>query len=67
MTRRLARAGFPQRPDEGPLDYAARVAATRPEWAGRLQVVARAYVRSRYLEDAPVDELARAVRRFRTT
>jgi len=67
MTRRLARAGFPQRPDEGPLDYAARVAAIRPEWAGRLQVVARAYVRSRYLEDAPVDELARAVRRFRTT
>lgn len=67
MTRRLARLGHAQRPDEGPLDYARRVGALRPQWADEIARVARLYVRSRYLhaaDSARQDELARAVRAF---
>lgn len=69
LTRHLAREGLAQRPDEGPLDYARRVAAARPEWANEVQHIARLYLRSRYLHEpdrARQDELARAVRAFRT-
>lgn len=67
LTQRLARLGHAQRPDEGPLDYAQRVGALRPDWADAIAHVARLYVRSRYLhapDSARQDELTRAVRAF---
>jgi transglutaminase-like putative cysteine protease len=67
MTRQLAKLGYVQRPDEGPLDYAQHVGALRPEWAEAVAQVARLYVRSRYLhapDSARQDELTRAVRAF---
>ncbi|MEQ1438790.1 DUF3488 and transglutaminase-like domain-containing protein [Fontimonas sp. SYSU GA230001] len=67
ITRRLAQLGHAQRPDEGPLDYARRIGALRPDWAEQIAQVARLYVRSRYLhapDRARQDELARAVRAF---
>ena len=45
---RLARAGLPPRPSEGPLDYAERVAAARPEIADAIRALAARYVRARY-------------------
>lgn len=69
LTRRLARIGLAQRPDEGPRDYAQRVAAARPDWAEQIQLIARLYLRSRYLHEPDrvrQDELARAVRAFKT-
>lgn len=68
LTRRLAREGLAQRPEEGPLDYAQRVAAARPLWAHQIEHIARLYLRSRYLHEpdrARQDELARAVRAFK--
>ncbi|CAK0770455.1 protein-glutamine gamma-glutamyltransferase [Gammaproteobacteria bacterium] len=51
--RRLARAGIPRRPDEGPLAYAERVAVARPDLAHRVSLVARLYARLRYGRTAP--------------
>lgn len=48
--RRLARAGLPQKPGEGPQDFAVRVAQARPELAGAMQRVCALYLRLRYLE-----------------
>lgn len=65
LTRRLARQGLPQHPHEGPLDFARRVAATRPEWGAQIHAVAGLYARARYLEaDGDSRALALAVRRF---
>ena len=47
--RRLARAGFTQRPDEGPQDFAGRVAAARPDLAAAVDRVCALYLRLRYL------------------
>jgi protein-glutamine gamma-glutamyltransferase len=46
--RRLARAGLPRRPDEGPLDYARRAAARWPESATLFTALGDAYARLRY-------------------
>lgn len=67
LCARLARQGLPRRPDEGPLDYAERVAQARPELAGAVRGVARSYARLRYRDADPVElrrlrRLARAVR-----
>lgn len=67
-TRRLARFGYAQRPDEGPRDFVQRVVAREPALADPLQVVLDAYLRLRYAgEISPELEraFAQAVRRIR--
>lgn len=68
MGRRLGRLGLSPRPDEGPRDYAARVAAARPELAAAMDDLAERYVALRYGGgDTRRGRAAfrRAVRRFR--
>ncbi|MDB5986797.1 MAG: hypothetical protein JWR16_1850 [Nevskia sp.] len=69
VQRRLARSGLPQRPDEGPLDFARRVALARPELAAPLAKIASLYLQLRYLQTADAAgerRLAQAVAEFRT-
>ncbi len=66
--KRLARAGFEQRPDEGPQDFASRVAAGRPDLAAAVQAICVLYLRLRYLvgpDAAAQRELAQAVAALR--
>ncbi len=65
---RLARRGLVRGPSEGPLDFAARVAAQRPEWAATVWPIARLYAVLRYgpaSSPAQVRQLQRLTRRFR--
>lgn len=48
LCRKLARAGLPRAPHEGPRDYAARVSAARPELADAIEDLARRYLNLRY-------------------
>ena len=48
LCRRLARAGLPRAAHEGALDYAARIAAARPELAGTIFDLATRYSALRY-------------------
>jgi protein-glutamine gamma-glutamyltransferase len=67
-TRRLARFGYAQRPDEGPRDFVQRVIGREPALAGPLGVVLDAYLRLRYAGErsaALERDLAQAVRRIR--
>ncbi len=50
VRKRLARAGFEQRPDEGPLDFTLRVCAGRPDLATAMDRVCALYLRLRYLQ-----------------
>ncbi|MCK8515769.1 DUF3488 and transglutaminase-like domain-containing protein [Methylonatrum kenyense] len=45
---KLAARGLPRQPQEGPIDYARRVAEARPELAEEVQRIAQRYVASRY-------------------
>ncbi len=56
--RRLARAGIPREPWEGPQAYADRVARERPELAAAVHAAADAYAAARY---GPPDPQAQAV------
>jgi hypothetical protein len=51
--RKLARRGLVRDPAEGPLAYAERVAAARPEWAAEVRVITRTYARLRYGDGNP--------------
>lgn len=67
--RRLERQGLPRAPQEGPRDFAARVAAARPALAAGVEEITRLYTALRY-EAAPADEallgaLRREVQGFR--
>ena len=65
---RLARRGLARSAAEGPLDFAERVAADRPELAPPVWEIARLYAALRYGPTAPplaVRQLQRLVRRFR--
>ncbi len=65
---KLARAGFPRGPSEGPLDYARRLSASRPAQAATVEAIAAMYVELRYgsgADDARVAEFGRMVGRFR--
>jgi protein-glutamine gamma-glutamyltransferase len=53
--RRLAAAGLPRRPDEGPSDYARRVALTRPDLSAPVARFVDLYVRERYSPDSSAD------------
>ncbi len=48
LQARLARAGLPIRQSEGPIDYAERVAAERPELADAIRLLSARYVGLRY-------------------
>jgi transglutaminase-like putative cysteine protease len=48
LCHRLARAGLPRRPHEGPLAFAERAAARWPQWRGLLQRSATTYALLRY-------------------
>jgi hypothetical protein len=48
LCRKLARAGLPRAAHEGALDYAARVAAARPELAAAIHDLATRYSALRY-------------------
>jgi protein-glutamine gamma-glutamyltransferase len=66
LTRRLGRAGFPQRSSEGPQDYVARVARERPHWRAQLEAIARLYLGARYQTSAAdASGLRRAIRQLK--
>jgi transglutaminase-like putative cysteine protease len=68
--RKLARAGVPRAPHEGPRDYVDRVVAALPARAAELRAIGRLYEALRYGRHAPGDavrQLRRAVRRLRLT
>lgn len=48
LGRRLARAGLPRRPDEGPLAYVQRAALRWPQWSSLLRRIGENYALLRY-------------------
>ena len=48
LCRRLARAGLPRAPSEGPLAYVDRAAARWPRWSALLQRIGETYAALRY-------------------
>jgi len=48
VCRRLARAGLPRQPHEGPLAFAARASARWPQFAIALSAIGEAYAVLRY-------------------
>ena len=65
--RKLARAGLPREPSEGPASYAARIAIARPDLETMVGAITRLYVALRYEKDpAPAGqrELQQQVRTF---
>jgi protein-glutamine gamma-glutamyltransferase len=65
--RRLARRGLARRPEEGPLDYADRVATALPDHADDINAIATRYARVRYGRSMTTElsELRRLVASFR--
>lgn len=65
--RHLARQDLPRRIGEGPLDYARRAAAARPDLRDDIMAVTDAYVKANYVEDSPVaaDALRLAIRKLK--
>ena len=66
--RKLEKAGLPRAPHEGAMDYAARVAAARPELSEDIRDLAARYASLRYGGEAEKDGLAafrNAVRAFK--
>lgn len=62
LSKRLAKHGLGRKPSEGPLDYAARVSAAKPELAEAITACAREYVRVRYDgESADLDRFRAAL------
>lgn len=59
LRRRLRRAGLEQRPDEGPLDFSARVSRARPDLAAPMQRACALYLGLRYLQTPEETELRR--------
>ena len=68
VCRKLAKAGLPRAPHEGAMDYAARVAAARPELAEGIHDLAARYASLRYGGESAPDGLVAfkdAVRSFK--
>ncbi len=66
--KRLARRGVPRMPAEGPLQFAARAAALRPELASQVRLITQLYTALRYgTRPQPqwLDRLRQQVRGFR--
>ncbi|WP_417067638.1 transglutaminase TgpA family protein [Niveibacterium terrae] len=67
LCRYLAKQGFVALSSEGPLDYAARVIRTRPEWQQTLPVLALRYARLRFAPPNPADspeQFEQAIRKW---
>ena len=64
--RRLERAGLVRAPAEGPLDFAQRAKAARPDLAPRIEAITRLYVALRY-GHCPKPEWARELQHAVTT
>jgi transglutaminase-like putative cysteine protease len=62
---KLAAAGLPRSPHEGPLDYLARVKAVRPQLAASAEEITRRYVAARYGAGASREELRELAGRVR--
>lgn len=68
LGHKLARVGLPRAPQEGPLAYAARVGALRPDLAAPLAALAQRYAALRYgrnRDPRAIGDFARAVAAFR--
>lgn len=63
--QRLGKLGLPRKPHEGPLDYAARVSAARPDLRMDFQEITSAYIELRYVEQGNAQSFHRLVRAFR--
>ncbi|HTU64782.1 MAG TPA: DUF3488 and transglutaminase-like domain-containing protein [Steroidobacteraceae bacterium] len=66
-TRKLAKVAPPRADDEGPLTFAARIAAARPDLGPDVRAIATRYARLRYGPDAPrseIEQLESDVRRL---
>ena len=66
--RKFARVALPRQPAEGPLDYAARIGAARPDLAPLAQDIAQRYAALRFGAHAGADDMAafrRAVQKLR--
>lgn len=62
----MARQGLARLPHEGPLTYAQRVSAARPDLATTVQQIIELYVQTRYRSQVQtLPQLRAAVRRFR--
>jgi len=63
----FARKELPRQKGEGPLDYAARLIASRPELAPAISAVTNAYVKANYIESdsSEIERLRKAVRNIR--
>jgi hypothetical protein len=48
VCRKLEKAGLPRAPHEGAMDYAARIAAARPDRAAAMDDIAARYTALRY-------------------
>ncbi|MEJ0087628.1 MAG: DUF3488 and transglutaminase-like domain-containing protein [Pseudomonadota bacterium] len=64
-TRRLARVAPPRAAHEGPMDYARRVGALRPELGPRVEALAARYARLRFGPRAAKNEIAQFEREVR--
>lgn len=64
--KQLARLGIKRDPAEGPLDFARRASASRPDLAADVMAVSRAYIQARYAQDdkGATIRLKRLVRSF---
>ncbi|HLP96969.1 MAG TPA: DUF3488 and transglutaminase-like domain-containing protein [Sideroxyarcus sp.] len=58
VCRKLEKAGLPRAPHEGPLEYAQRIAAARPELGDGIRDLAARYAALRYGGEAGEDSLA---------
>ncbi|MBI5005786.1 MAG: DUF3488 domain-containing transglutaminase family protein [Nitrosomonadales bacterium] len=68
VCRKLAKAGLPRAPHEGPMDYAARIAAAHPDLAADIYDIAARYASLRYGGETEQEGLAAfkdAVRTFK--
>jgi hypothetical protein len=70
LCRRLAAVGLVRHAHEGPLDFAARVAAARPDFAQRVNAIIDLYIRGRYMPNptaADIQRLSQLVKAFGPT
>ncbi len=68
ICRKLARKGLPRAPYEGPLNYAERVAAARPDLADNIRALAGQYIALRYAssqDGSEKNEFIRAATAFK--
>ncbi len=64
--KKLARIGLPRQADEGPLDYATRIAASKQELTVPVQRITELYISVRYASNGEkLDALIKAIKQFK--